>query len=50
MKTIKQIKEVVPPGAVKLTPLRLNSFKLDHRHTLLTPEVLKEAALQQKGS
>lgn len=38
----KQIKQPEIPGAVKMTPLELNKFRLDRKHTVLTPEVLEK--------
>lgn len=40
----------VPDGAVALTPMELNSFRLSGRHTRLTPEVLAAIAARQGNS
>lgn len=34
----------LPEGAVQLSPMELNSFRLTGRHTRLTPEVLAAIA------
>lgn len=37
-------------SAIPLTPLQLNGYKLDLKHTLLTPEYLEELDKNNKGA
>ena len=44
---MNKIKEIPHPdfkSAIKLTPLQLNAFRCQKKHTLLTPERLKRIA------
>lgn len=48
-KTAAPTPPAIPPdcGAVELTPMELNSFRLAGRHTRLTPEVLAAIAAEK---
>lgn len=43
----KQIPHPDLKDAEKLTPLDLNSFRFDPKHTVLTPELLEQMAQQR---
>ncbi len=42
MKKVKQIPRPEFTSAEKLSPLQLNSFRCEKKHTLLTPEQLEK--------
>lgn len=47
------IKDIPRPdfeAAVRLTPLQLNAFRCQKKHTLLTPERLKRIAKSSSGN
>lgn len=50
MSKIKQIKHPDFVSATRLTPLQLNSTKIDGKHTVLTPELLEEMAKEKNKS
>lgn len=39
----------IPPSATRLTPLQLNSYKLDVQHTILTPDYLDKLASEESA-
>lgn len=51
-KTAAPTPPAIPPdcGAVELTPMELNAFRLAGRHTRLTPEVLASIAAEKTSA